>query len=196
MNISSEYRNNPSKAGPARNEQKQNHSKRNRQNWYTKPAKNPNETDNDKPLDTGEIREYLSREPKQVIPLDLDDIKPEATLLDTLRDQLRYCDNKDMLTIKWLLKVAPEQIVLVITGNGRYSYQSKHIERVIQGIDHKEVTKVFTSTHCDPNNKVHVTTTIQSANHNSSQMKMLKSNISFCMLLAWESCRSDKECGK
>ena len=135
-----DYRNDPSNAGPTRN-------KHERRKWKHK-----------KPEDEGnngsEIRDFLRGKPRQVIPLDLDDIKPGATLLETLNDQLRYCDYKDMLTIEWLLKVAPEKIVLVVMGNGRYSYQSKHIERVIRGVDHKEVTKVFTSTHSDQNNKV------------------------------------------
>ena len=97
-----------------------------------KPQENYN------PSDISQIREFFLQLQKLVIPVELKKVKPDATLVDTLKGQLGL-DVKDLLTIDWLLQIVPEQIVLVFIGNGKYKCQSSHIL-----LDYPGVEKLFT----------------------------------------------------
>ena len=81
-----------------------------------------------------------------LIPVILRLVKQGASWEDTVKDQMDFLSDKHILTLKWLLRTKPENIIVILDGLDEYSEKtSRAITNIMKGNKFDKICCVITS---------------------------------------------------
>ena len=81
-----------------------------------------------------------------LVPVILRLVKQGASWEDTVQDQMDFLSDKHILTLKWLLKTKPENIIVILDGLDEYSEKtSRDITNIMKGNMFDKICCVITS---------------------------------------------------